>query len=96
MAECKILLRGASAGFEEKNDALVTVAPAAAGSGIAVALCSPVLYQYGGRMKKLIADTAAAAGFQDAAIDVKDKGAWDYTLKARVLAALERGMKHES
>ena len=61
------LVKAAQAGFDEKNDALVTVEPIA--SGIEIELTSKVIRQYG------------------------DKNAWDYTIKARVLGALERGSK---
>lgn len=91
--EAKELLHGASAGFEEKNDVLVSVSPGRPEDGIRVKLSSPVLRQYGKHMEALITDTVQSAGYQDIVLEVKDKGAWDYTLKARVLAALERGMK---
>lgn len=91
--ESKELLHIASAGFEEKNDALVTVFPGEA--GIQVRLSSPVLRQYGRHMEGFIADVVRVAGYQDIVLEVKDKGAWDYTLKARVLAALERGMNND-
>lgn len=89
----KILAKSAKAGFEEKNDLVVEVAPAAADSGIAVILQSPVKNQYGKHIKALIKDIITTDGFADVKVDVLDKGAWDYTIKARVTAALERGMK---
>lgn len=89
----KILVRSATAGFEEKNDVLITVTPVAAGQGIMVKLVSPVQRQYGKHMEKLIVETVRAAGFSDVNIEAVDKSAWDYTIKARVLGALERGMK---
>ena len=33
------------------------------------------------------------AGFDGVKVTVQDKNAWDYTIKARVLGALERGSK---
>ena len=89
----KVLRQSASAGFEEKNDMLVTVTPAEPGQGMKVKLVSPVRRQYGKHMEKLIVETAQAAGFGDVNIEAIDKSAWDYTIKARVLGALERGMQ---
>ena len=66
------LVKAAQAGFDEKNDALVTVEPIA--SGIEIELTSKVMRQYGDQIKSV-------------------KNAWDYTIKARVLGALERGSK---
>ncbi|MBS5710301.1 MAG: citrate lyase acyl carrier protein [Veillonella sp.] len=68
------LVKATQAGFDEKNDALVTVEPIA--SGIEIELTSKVIRQFDG--VKVI---------------VQDKNAWDYTIKARVLGALERGSK---
>lgn len=85
----------AQAGFDEKNDLLVNVAPGQDGSGIVVNLKSSVMRHYGDHIRELIIETAKQCIFKDVIIDVKDNGAWDYTIKARVTAALERGMKYE-
>ncbi|MDU2064610.1 MAG: citrate lyase subunit gamma [Sporomusaceae bacterium] len=78
-------------GFEEKNDALVTVSPNQPGQGITVALTSPVLRQYGEHLEALIVNTVKEAGYTDIHVKVLDKGAWDYALQARIVAALNRG-----
>ena len=77
------LVKAAQAGFDEKNDALVTVEPIA--SGIEIELTSKVIRQYGDQIKSVILNTVK--------VIVQDKNAWDYTIKARVLGALERGSK---
>ena len=91
----KVLTQQATAGNGDrkkgKNDCLVTVSPAKPGSGITVNLQSPVLRQYGKYEKALITKTVQDAGFADVQVDVQDNSAWDYTLIARVEAALERG-----
>ncbi len=89
----KTLAKPATAGFEEKNDMLVQVAPNP-GKGIEVELTSsPVIKQYGKHIVALIEKIAKDAGFSDVKFQVIDKGAWDYTIEARVVAALERGMQ---
>ena len=85
------LVKTATAGFDEKNDALVTVEPIA--SGIEVELTSKIERQYGAHNRELIVNTVKEAGFDGVKVVVKDNAAWDYTIKARVLGALERGSK---
>ncbi|MGE1063128.1 citrate lyase acyl carrier protein [Megasphaera paucivorans] len=89
-----VLVTSASAGFDEKQDVLVTATAGEPGSGISIHLQSKVMRQYGTHIKELIKNTVANAGFEDVVLDVKDNGAWDYTLAARVESALERGMNH--
>lgn len=83
------LVKAAQAGFDEKNDALVTVEPIA--SGIEIELTSKVMRQYGDQIKSVILNTVKEAGYDGVKVIVQDKNAWDYTIKARVLGALERG-----
>jgi len=89
----KRLKHSAQAGFEEKNDLVVQVSPGVEGSGIIVNLSSSVMRHFGEHITAFITDVVKQEDFQDVTLDVKDKGAWDYTIKARVIAALERGMK---
>ena len=70
---------------------LVTVEPIAA--GIEVELTSKVMRQYGEHIKEFITATVKEAGFDGVKVIAADKAAWDYTIKARVLGALERGSK---
>ena len=87
----KTIQKEASVGFEETNDALVTVSPLAAGKGITVELLSSVKRQYGEYLESFIVAFVKELGYTDVHIKVVDKGAWDYALKARIAAALERG-----
>ena len=87
----KHLVKTAMAGFDEKNDALVTVEPIQ--SGIEVELTTKLERQYGAHNRELITATVRDAGFDGVKVMVKENGAWDYTIKARVVGALERGSK---
>ena len=87
----KTIKNKATVGFEETNDALVTVSPQRAGQGITVELISTVKQQYGEHLKAIILDTIKQADCTDVHVEVRDRGAWDYTLQARVMAALNRG-----
>lgn len=84
----KQILKEALAGFDEKQDILVTVEPIA--SGVEVELTSKVYAQYGKHMEALIRQTITGAGYDGVKVTAQDQGAWDYTIKARVLAALQR------
>lgn len=85
----KTIKKIASAGFDEKNDVLITVEPIA--EGIEVDLTSKVKRQYGNHINDLIIATVKEAGFDGIKVIVNDKASWDYTIKARLLAALQRG-----
>ena len=76
------LVKAAQAGFDEKNDALVTVEPIA--SGIEIELTSKVIRQYGDQIKSVVLNTVKEAGFDGVKVIVQDKNAWDYmvTIKA--------------
>lgn len=87
----KKLVKAATAGFDEKQDVLVTVEPIAA--GIEVELTSKVMRQYGKHIEELIVATVKEAGYDGVKVTAADKAAWDYAIKARVLGALERGSK---
>lgn len=87
----KQLVKAATAGFDEKNDVLVTVEPIA--SGIEVELTSKVERQYGKHIRAFIETVVKEAGYDGVKVIANDKAAWDYTIKARVLGALERGTK---
>jgi len=91
MEEFKRICRSASAGFEEKNDALVEVVPLGPGSGVQVEIKSSVQLQYGDAIRQVVLDTIKEEGYTDLAIKVFDKGAWDYALRARVITALTKG-----
>ena len=87
----KTVKREATVGFDDKNDALVTVSPCEAGQGILIELTSPVKRQYGEHLETVVAEVTRGAGYTDVKINVQDKGAWDYALRARIEAALARG-----
>lgn len=87
----KTIKRKCAVGFEEKNDALVMLIPLTSGQGIEIELSSPVEKQYGEHLESLILNTITEAGYSDLKVTVLDKGAWDYTLQARIVTALNRG-----
>lgn len=83
------------AGTLESNDILVTIAPAEAGSGIEIDLTSPIIKQFGRQIKAVITAEIEKSCMTDMIVKAQDKGALDFTIKARVRTALERAMKKE-
>jgi len=80
------------AGTLESSDILITVAPAAAGTGIQIELTSPVKKQYGEQIEAVIREVLAKAGVADATVNANDRGALDYAIRARAETALARAL----
>lgn len=81
----------ATAGSVESNDILIMISK---GEGnIDIELESVVEKQFGEDIKKVIHDTLVEEGVSDAKIIAKDKGALDFTIRARVKACIKRGVE---
>ena len=81
----------AHAGTLESSDIYVEIAPAEAGSGIALNLSSVVMQQFGPEIEAVIRETLENLGVKDAELTVRDRGAVDCTIRARVETAVCRG-----
>ncbi|WP_102399128.1 citrate lyase acyl carrier protein [Haloimpatiens massiliensis] len=79
----------AKAGTLESNDVMITVMPNMAG-GIEVEIDSIVMKQFGEAIKETIMNTLKELGVEEVKIKAEDKGALDYTIKARVETAIKR------
>lgn len=81
----------ASAGTLEKNDCLITVLK---GNGdIQIHIESKVVYEYGQRIEDVIRDTLKKLKINNITVNVQDMGAFDYTIRARLEAAIYRSLK---
>jgi citrate lyase subunit gamma (acyl carrier protein) len=89
------LLRAAQAGTVESNDIMVTVSPAAEGTGTNIELVSPVLKQYGRQIRSVIDEVLTAQGITDVQVHANDKGALDCTIRARLNVAIQRALAPE-
>nr|WP_276575958.1 citrate lyase acyl carrier protein [Oceanirhabdus seepicola] len=83
-------MKPAKAGTFESNDIYVMVMPNE-GNGIELELESIVMQQFGDEIKRVIMDTLKGLEIQDVIIRAQDKGALNYTIKARVETAIKRG-----
>jgi len=79
----------AQAGTVESSDIMITLSPAPQGA-IQIELSTPTPKQYGQQIQDLIRRTLAEYGIESALVQANDKGALDYTIKARLITAIER------
>ena len=77
----------ASSGSIESNDCLITVKPY---DSIQIEIESIVFDQFGKQIEKVIRDTLLELNIDKISIRVDDKGALDYTIKARLITAIRR------
>jgi len=87
------ITKTAQAGAVESSDVLITVAPNPEG-GIKIELETKrvIEKQFGQQIEKVIRETVEALNVEDVIVKAQDKGALDYTYRARVQAALERAL----
>ena len=79
----------AKAGTMESNDIYVMIMPNPKG-GIEINLQSIVMKQFGEEIKSVILDTLVKLGVKNIIINAQDKGALNYTIKARIETAIKR------
>jgi len=78
----------AAAGTMESSDAMITIEPN--DHGIELTVDSAVEKQFGPEIRRVVLDTLAEMGVEDAIVTVIDKGALNCTLRARTQAAICR------
>ena len=75
------------AGSLESNDALITVKES---NSMKITVKSIVYDYFHEQIEKVIKDTLAELGKDNVEVVCEDKGALDYTLRARLITAVER------
>ena len=85
------IIKLATAGTDEKSDAVVTVAPAE--NGLQMEIKSVVMNQFGAAIEASVREVLAEKGVENAVVTVSDRGALDCVLRARVETAVLRGME---
>lgn len=83
------IIRSASAGTLESSDAFVEIDPGE--NGIEIRLESIVLAQFGDAIRTVVEAVLAEQGVEHARLYVRDRGALDCVLRARVETAVMRG-----
>jgi citrate lyase subunit gamma (acyl carrier protein) len=82
--------RPAKAGTMESNDVYIMVRPS--DNGVQIELESIVMKQFGKQIEKVIRETLKELGVEDVLLVAKDRGALDYTIRARVETAIKRAL----
>lgn len=77
------------AGTVESNDIYIVMMPNPEG-GIELELESIVMKQFGEEIRRVILETLENLEVNNAIVKAQDKGALDYTIKARVETAVKR------
>ena len=82
------IVKSARAGSAESNDILIMISPS---DEIEISLDSIVDKQYGDEIVRVIRETLESEGVTGAKVVAQDKGALDFTIKARVKSSIARG-----
>ncbi len=77
------------AGTLESNDIYVVLSPSEE-KGIKIELESIVMKQFGDEIKRAIEETLKKFNVENVVVSAQDKGALDYTIRARVETAIKR------
>ena len=85
------IIKLATAGTDEKSDAVVTIAPG--DNGLQLEIKSVVMNQFGPAIESAVREVLTDMGVENAVVTVADRGALDCVLRARVETAVLRGME---
>lgn len=85
------IIKLATAGTDEKSDAVITVEPN--DSGLVLQIKSVVINQFGQAIEASVREVLEEMGVKNAIVTVADRGALDCVLRARVETAILRGME---
>lgn len=90
------VLRKAQAGLaDKKNDVLICIEPAVSGGGIKIEIKSPVLLEFGRQIRETVRAVLAENDIEDALVQVQDKGAMTFAIRARTETAVRRAIREE-
>ena len=85
------IIKLATAGTDEKSDAVITVEPNE--SGLQLEIRSVVMNQFGPAIEATVREVLAEMGIENAVVTVADRGALDCVLRARLETAILRGLE---
>jgi len=87
------ILREAKAGLDERGDVFVCISPAEENSGVQIDMESTIMSLFGDQIRASVLDVIEGYGLNDLKLTVRDRGALDYAIRARVQTAIERAVK---
>lgn len=83
----RVISKAAKAGSLESNDLMIMIEPS---DKLNITINSVVKEQYGDKILKAINEVLDEEGVTKANIVIEDKGALDFTIRARMRTAIER------
>lgn len=90
------VLRKAEAGrADKKHDVLISIEPAEPGSGIQIKIKSSVLAEFGRQIKETVESVLQETNVDDVLVQVDDKGAMNFAIRARTETAIRRAQKED-
>ena len=81
------------AGLAEKSDVLITIEPRQTGEGRLILVKSPVMLEFGRQITETVHAVLDEQAIDDVTVQVEDKGALEFVLRARCETALRRSLK---
>jgi citrate lyase subunit gamma (acyl carrier protein) len=87
------ILREAKAGLDERGDVLVCLSPAEENSGVQIDIESTLMSLFGDQIRASVLGVVEGYGLKDLKLTVRDQGALDYAIRARVQTAIEKAVK---
>jgi citrate lyase subunit gamma (acyl carrier protein) len=87
------ILREAKAGLDERGDVIVCLSPAEKNSGVQIDIESTLMSLFGDQIRASVLGVVEGYGLKDLKLTVRDQGALDYAIRARVQTAIERAVK---
>jgi citrate lyase subunit gamma (acyl carrier protein) len=93
--KAKRVLREAKAGLNDKGDLVVHLRPAGDRSGVQLDIESKVMSMFGEQIRASVLEIIESYALADLYVSVRDQGALDYAIRARVQTAVERAIKEE-
>ena len=87
------ILREAGAGLDERGDVRVCLTPGEGNSGIQIEIESTLMSLFGDQIRASVLEIIEGYGLKDLKLTVRDQGALDYAIRARVQTAVERAVR---
>jgi citrate lyase subunit gamma (acyl carrier protein) len=83
----------AKAGLDERGDVLVCLSPAEENSGVQIDIESTLMSMFGDQIRASALEVIEGYGLMDLKLAIRDQGALDYAIRARVQTAIERAVR---
>jgi len=82
-------------GTDNKEDVILSIAPAAPGDGITIEVTGKGARQFGEEITAAVHEALEDLGVADAAVTVQDNWAYDYAVRARTKAAVQAAREED-